>query len=198
MFYEPSKHNHGLPMDPFKAIVAPRPIGWISTLSADGKANLAPYSFFNAAAEDPHYVSFCSGGVKDSLRNIRETGEFACNLVTFNLREQMNATSATVHSGVDEFELAGLAKADCTLIRPPRVADSPCCLECRLFNIVGLPDDRGVERSFLVIGRVVGVHVDDRFIVDGRLVSSQMKPIARLGYSDYATVEQTWRMKRPG
>jgi flavin reductase (DIM6/NTAB) family NADH-FMN oxidoreductase RutF len=197
MFYEPAKENHGLIMDPFYAIVAPRPIGWISTISAEGQVNLAPYSFFNAFASSPHYVAFGSGGMKDSLRNIREIGEFACNLATFDLREQMNTSSAIVPHGIDEFELANLAKAPCNLIRPPRVAASPTCLECKLFQIIELPNDDGVVNDYLVIGKVIGIHIDDQFIKESRVVTAAMKPIARLGYSEYATVDESWRMKRP-
>lgn len=195
MFYDAVKNDHGLALDPFKAIVAPRPIGWVSSLSADGRANLAPYSYFNAFAQDPHYVAFGSGPRKDSLTNIEATGEFAFSLATYDLREKMNATSA--HVSVDEFELAGLAKAPCRIIRPPRVAESPAALECRLFQVVPLPDDHGKAENFLVIGRVVGIHIDDRFIHDGRVDTAAMRPIARLGYSEYATVTEAWRMRRP-
>jgi flavin reductase (DIM6/NTAB) family NADH-FMN oxidoreductase RutF len=198
MFYEPDKQNHGLIMDPFKAIITPRPIGWISTISKSGKANLAPYSFFNAFSDGPHYVAFGSGGVKDSLANIQETGEFACNLATYDLREQMNVSSSSVARDIDEFELAGLEKADCKMIRPPRVAASPACFECKLFQIVNLPNDAGVVNDYLVIGRVLGIYVDDQFIREGRVVTAAMKPIARLGYSEYATIDSTWRIKRPG
>jgi flavin reductase (DIM6/NTAB) family NADH-FMN oxidoreductase RutF len=195
MFYDARKNDHGLPLDPFKALVAPRPIGWVSSLSADGQANLAPYSYFNAFAQDPHYVAFGSGPRKDSLRNIEATGEFAFSLVTFGLREKMNATSA--HVKTDEFELAGLTKAPCRMIRPPRVAESPAALECRLFQVVPLPDDNGHADDFLVIGRVIGIHIDDRFIHEGRVDTAAMQPIARLGYSEYATVSEAWRMRRP-
>jgi flavin reductase (DIM6/NTAB) family NADH-FMN oxidoreductase RutF len=195
MFYDAVKNDHGLAQDPFKAIVAPRPIAWISTLSREGAANLAPYSFFNAFAQAPHYVAFGSGPPKDSLRNIEATGEFAVNLVSFDLREAMNASSA--HVAVDEFELAGLAKAPCRLIRPPRVAASPACLECRLHRIIPLPDDDGTAEDHMVIGRVLGIHIDDRYIADGRVDTVAMRPIARLGYSEYATVSEAWRMRRP-
>lgn len=195
MFYDAVKNDHGLAQDPFKAIVAPRPIAWISTLSREGAANLAPYSFFNAFAQAPHYVAFGSGPPKDSLRNIEATGEFAVNLVSFDLREAMNASSA--HVAVDEFELAGLAKAPCRLIRPPRVAASPACLECRLHRIIPLPDDDGAAGDHMVIGRVLGIHIDDRYIADGRVDTVAMRPIARLGYSEYATVSEAWRMRRP-
>lgn len=198
MFYDAIRNDHGFEFDPFKALVAPRPIGWISTLSPEGIANLAPYSFFNAVAERPHYVIFGSGGRKDSVRNIEAAGEFAVNLATWDLREQMNASSANAPPHVDEFELARLGKALCRLIKAPRVAESPVCLECRLFKVIELPDDEGKVGDWLTIGRVIGIHIDDRFIDNGRVNTAAMKPIARLGYSEYATVETAWRMRRPG
>lgn len=198
MFYDAAKNDHGFQYDPFKALVAPRPIGWISSLSAKGTANLAPYSYFNAMSQDPHYVVFGSGPRKDSLRNIEETGEFAVNLATWDLREKMNASSAVVGPEVDEFELAGLAKGPCRMIEAPRVAESPVCLECRLFKVIDLPGNDGSVENHMAIGRVVGIHIDDRFIHDGRVDTAAMKPIARLGYSEYATVEKAWRMRRPG
>jgi flavin reductase (DIM6/NTAB) family NADH-FMN oxidoreductase RutF len=198
MFYDATKNDHGFQYDPFKALVAPRPIGWISTRSARGTFNLAPYSYFNAMAQAPHYVVFGSGPRKDSLTNIEETGEFAVNLATFDLREKMNASSAEVGADVDEFELAGLTKASCRMIAAPRIAESPACLECRLFKVIELPGDDGFVENFATIGRVVGIHIDDRFIHDGRVDTTGMKPIARLGYSEYATVETSWRMRRPG
>jgi flavin reductase (DIM6/NTAB) family NADH-FMN oxidoreductase RutF len=197
MFYDAVKNSHGLVVDPFKAVVAPRPIGWISTVSPQGINNLAPYSFFNAFAESPHYVGFGSGGRKDTLRNIEASGEFAVNIATFDLREAMNASSARVDAAIDEFKLAGLKPASCQLLRCPRVAESPVTLECRHFQTVPLPDDSGQVEDFLVIGRVVGIHIDDRYIVNGRVDTAAMRPIARLGYSEYATVEAAWRMRRP-
>lgn len=197
MFYDAVKNDHGLEYDPFKAIVAPRPIGWLSSLSADGIANLAPYSFFNAVSEDPHYVVVGSGGRKDSLTNIEATGEFAVNLATFDLREKVNLSSARVAVHVDEFELTGLSKALCRTIRAPRVGESPACLECRLFRVIDLPDEQGRIADFLIIGRVTGIHIDDRFIENGRVNTAAMRPIARLGYSEYTTVTETWRMRRP-
>ena len=198
MFYDAIRNDHGFESDPFKALVTPRPIGWISSLALDGTANLAPYSFFNAMAEQPNYVAFGSGGRKDSINNIEATGEFAVNLATWELREQMNATSAAHAPHVDEFAQAGLSKAACRLIKAPRVAESPACLECRLFRIIGLPDDEGAIHDWMAIGRVIGIHIDDRFIENGRINTAAMRPIARLGYSEYATVEQAWRMRRPG
>ena len=143
MFYDAVRNDHGFENDPFKALVAPRPIGWISTLSPEGIANLAPYSYFNAMSQSPHYVVFGSGGRKDSIRNAEAAGEFAVNLATWELREQMNASSANAPPHVDEFELARLTKAPCRLIKAPRVAESPVCLECRLFRVIELPDDQG-------------------------------------------------------
>jgi flavin reductase (DIM6/NTAB) family NADH-FMN oxidoreductase RutF len=198
MFYDAVKNDHGLPNDPFKAIVAPRPVGWISTQSADGIANLAPFSYFNAFSQAPHYVAFGIGPPKDTLHNIEATREFAVNMATWDLREQTNATSAHVGPEVDEFQLAGLAKAPCRLIAPPRVAASPVCLECRLHQVIPLPDDQGRAEDHMVIGRVIGVYIDNRFIIDGRVDTAAMKPIARLGYSEYATVTDAWRMRRPG
>jgi flavin reductase (DIM6/NTAB) family NADH-FMN oxidoreductase RutF len=195
MFYDAVKNDHGLALDPFKALVAPRPIGWISTVSAAGIANLAPYSFFNAFAQDPHYVAFGSGPPKDTLRNIEATGEFAVNLATWDLREQMNLSSA--HVTTDEFELAKLDRAPCRFIKAPRVADSPVCLECRLFQIIPLPDDTGTAENHMVIGRVLGVHIADRFVKEGRVDTVAMRPIARLGYSEYITVSEAWRLRRP-
>lgn len=197
MFYDARTNDHGLALDPFKAIVTPRPIGWVSTLSAEGIANLAPFSFFNAFSQAPHYVAFGIGPPKDSLNNARASGEFAISLATWDLREAMNASSAHVGPEVDEFALAGLEKAPCRLIRPPRVAASPACLECKVHQIVPLPDDDGTAENHMVIGRVIGIHIDDRFIADGRVDTAAMKPIARLGYSEYATVTEAWRMRRP-
>jgi flavin reductase (DIM6/NTAB) family NADH-FMN oxidoreductase RutF len=196
MFYDPRLNNHGLALDPFKALVAPRPIAWISTISATGQANLAPYSFFNAFAEHPHYLAFGSGGYKDTIANIDQTGAFAVNLVTYDLREAMNKTSDGVAAGVDEFALAGLTKAACQNIAAPRVAESPVCFECEFFQKIDLPKLDGTVDDWMVIGRVVGIHLEDQFIVQGRVDTVALRPIARLGYSEYATVEDKWRMRR--
>ena len=195
MFYDMKANAHGLPLDPFYACVVPRPIGWISTLSPEGVANLAPYSFYNAFSSHPHYVAFGSSSAKHSLSNIEATGEFVVNMVTFDLREQMNLTS-TRRQG-DEFALAGIAKAACQLVKAPRVAASPVAFECKHFQTVGLPDDTGIADNWLVIGRVVGIHLDEAFIREGRLDTAAMKPIARLGYAEYATIDETWKMRRP-
>ena len=202
MFYDAVKNDHGLPNDPFKAIVVPRPIGWISTLSRDGKSNLAPYSYFNAFSQAPHYVAYGSGishasGSKDSITNVEETGEFVVNLATWDLREAVNKSSANLPYGTDEFEVAGLSKAACRMVKPPRVAESPVALECRWFKTIDLPGDDGKVRDRMVIGRVAGIHIDDRYIENGRVNTAALRPIARLGYAEYATVNEVWRMRRP-
>jgi flavin reductase (DIM6/NTAB) family NADH-FMN oxidoreductase RutF len=199
MFYEPDKRDRNLlPYDVFKAIVAPRPIGWISTVDPDGRVNLAPYSFFNGVASRPPTVMFSSEGDKDSVRNIGATGEFVCNLATWELREAMNETSAPMPHGANEMQRAGLEPAPCRLVRPPRVKASPCALECRLLTIVALDGlDGRPNGAHVVFGQVVGVHVDDRFITDGRLDTAALRPIARCGYDDYAVVERVFSMRRP-
>lgn len=198
MFYETATNDHGLPRDPFKAIIAPRPIGWISTVNAQGRVNLAPYSYFNALADNPYYVMFSSGGRKDSQRNAEETGEFVCSLATWDLREQMNRTSAPVPPEVDEMKLAGLTPAPSRLVKPPRVAESPVALECRYFQTVNLPGRDGRGGYGVIIGEVVGIHIDDKAIVDGRVDTAALKPIARLGYMDYAVVDRVFSIRRPG
>jgi flavin reductase (DIM6/NTAB) family NADH-FMN oxidoreductase RutF len=199
MFYETAKNDHGLPFDPFKAIVAPRPIGWITSIGADGAINLAPYSFFNALSSRPPIVGFSSEGRKDSAALVEETGEFVCNLATYDLRAAMNQTAASFPRGVNEMQEAGLAAAGSRLVRPPRVAASPCALECRWLQTVRLKDLGGSPlETYLVIGQVVGVHIDERFIRDGKLDTAAMRPIARCGYHDYACVESTFSLVRPG
>src|SRR5262245_22573557 len=198
MFYETGKNDHGLPGDPFKAIVAPRPIGWITSMSAKGEINLAPYSFFNAVSDDPPIVLFSSEGPKDSLVFVEETAEFVCSLATFELRSAVVETSANFPRGVNEMQESGLTPAPCRLVRPPRVAASPCALECKLLQIVDLKDLAGAPvHRFVVFGQVVGVHIDDRFVKDGRLDTAAMQPIARCGYADYAVVDKVFAIARP-
>ena len=199
MFYEPDKRDHTLlPHDPFKAIVAPRPIGWITSISLKGEVNLAPYSYFNGINSRPALVMFASEGRKDSVSFIEQTGEFVCNLATWDLREAMNITSAPLPRGVNEMSHAGLEAAPSRLVKPPRVAASPCALECKLIKIVAMEtaDGKPVD-CHVVFGQVVGVHIDDRFIVDGLLDTAAMKPIARCGYDQYAVVESVFSMQRP-
>jgi len=198
MFYDTAKNNHGLPRNPFKAIVAPRPIGWITSMSAKGEINLAPYSFFNAVSDNPPIVLFSSEGPKDSLVFVEETKEFVCNLATFDLRAAVVNTSEDFPRGVNEMEKSGLAAAPSRLVRPPRVAASPCALECRLLQVIHLVDLEGRASSrYVVFGQVVGVHIDDRFIKNGRLDTAAMRPIARCGYADYSVVNEVFAMKRP-
>ena len=198
MFYDGLKNDHGLPYDPLKQLVAPRPIGWISTQSVDGRLNLAPYSYFNAVGDKPGIVMFSSVGRKDTLANIEATGEFVCNLATWDLREQMNLSSATVAADVDEFALAGLTPAPSRIVSVPRVAETPVALECTHIRTVELPDGKGgVHRSEVTFGLVVGVYIDDAVVVDGRVDITRLKPIARLGYMDYAVVESFFSMERP-
>jgi flavin reductase (DIM6/NTAB) family NADH-FMN oxidoreductase RutF len=200
MFYDARQNDHGLPHDPFKAIVAPRPIGWITSMSATGEINLAPYSYFNGVSSRPPMVMFASEERKDSLTFIEETGEFVCNFPTFELREEVNRTSAPFPRGVNEMEKAGLKPAPSRLVRPPRVAASPCALECKWVQTVSLKDYEGRPTDrHVVIGQVIGVHIDERFIRDGLLDTGAMRPIMRAGYHDYysAIPELRFSMRRP-
>ncbi len=198
MFYEPTKRNHGLPHDPFKAIVAPRPIGWISSMDKQGRVNLAPYSFFNGVATFPPMVMFASDGFKDSVSNVNETMEFVCNLANWDLRDAMNKTSQSVPHEVNEFELSGLTPAPSKLVKPPRVAEAPCALECKATQIVQMKGPNGDPRdNYVVFGEVVGIHIDEKYIKNGILDAAAMKPIARLGYRDYSVVTELFQMTRP-
>ena len=192
MFYRPAE-GHGLPHNPFNAIVSPRPIGWISTRGSMGD-NLAPYSFFNAVAYVPPQVVFASTGTKDSLRNIRETGVFAVNIVPFDLVTAMNESSALWPRGVDEFAQTGVEKAQCREIDCPHVADAPAVLECRVVQVTQLLG----EDNWLVHGEVVGIHMRDDCVQDGRFDVTRFNPVSRLGYRDFATVRELFELKRPG
>ncbi|MCG3190555.1 MAG: hypothetical protein LKCHEGNO_03299 [Burkholderiaceae bacterium] len=201
MHYDARTRDHGLKHDPFKALVAPRPIGWIGSIDAQGRANLAPYSFFNAVSDRPPMVMFSSGGHKDSLRNIEASGEFTCSLATWTLRDAINLSSAAVAHGVDEFRLAGLQAAASSFVEAPRVAAAPAALECRLWKMLPLPAPAGrAEAAYTVVfGEVVGVYIDDAFIVDGMVHTGAMQPIARMGYMEYSVVspESVFRLNRP-
>lgn len=199
MFYEPEKRDKAiLPHDPFKAILAPRPIGWITAMSAKGEINLAPYSFFNGINSRPNMVMFASEGRKDSVAFIEETGEFVCSLATYGLRKQMNETAAPLARGVNEMVRANLEPAPSRIVKPPRVASSPCALECKLTQIVPMItyDGEPVD-CHVVFGQVVGVYIDDRFVKDGRLDTAAMHPIARCGYDEYAVVDSLFSLVRP-
>ena len=197
-FYEPSK-GHGLPHDPFKAIVAPRPIGWISTCDAEGRLNLAPYSFFNAVCDRPPMVMFSSAGWKDTVSNIKATGEFVCNLVTRALSEKMNLTSAVLPHGTNEFRFANLDAAPGRMVKPPRVAQAPAALECKLAQIVQLHRaDGSLLDQYLTIGEVVGVHIDSAYLKDGRFDLLATHPVQRAGYTaDYTEATTAFTMPRP-
>ncbi|MFM1987952.1 MAG: hypothetical protein RJA99_909 [Pseudomonadota bacterium] len=197
-FYEPDQ-GHRLPHSPLKAIVAPRPIGWISTLDAAGRVNLAPYSFFNAVCETPPIVYFSSKGRKDSLRNAEATGEFVANLVTEDLAFAMNETAAEVGPDVDEMALAGLEAAPSTIVRPPRVARAAAALECRLLEVRELRDLDGRPTDWhMVLGQVVGVHIDPRHLKDGLFDTGGARVMARCGYRGfYAVVDRLVEITRP-
>jgi flavin reductase (DIM6/NTAB) family NADH-FMN oxidoreductase RutF len=202
MFYK-SDQPHGLPRNPFKSLVVPRPIGWISTVSKDGVVNLAPFSFFNGCSDSPPIVCFsCNGthsegGFKDTLNNVQETGEFVVNIATWDLRREMNETSAMSPRSVDEMVAAGLPAAASELVKPPRVAQAPAHLECTYLKTVELPST--LEGSFnnTVFGLVVGIHIDESILTDGWVDMDKFRPIARLGYMDYCVVDNHFTMMRP-
>jgi flavin reductase (DIM6/NTAB) family NADH-FMN oxidoreductase RutF len=193
MFYRP-EDGHGLPHNPFNAIVTPRPIGWISSRDSQGRDNLAPYSFFNAIAYVPPQVMFSSTGIKDSVSNILETGVFCVNIVEYSAREVMNASSADLARDVDEFAHAGIEKTQCQTIDCARVANAPASLECRLTQVIELLG----QSNRLILGEVTGVHMRDDCVVNGRFDVSTFQPLSRLGYRDYARVTEVFEMIRPG
>ena len=197
MFYEPAK-GHGLPHDPSKAIVAPRPIGWIGSRGSDGSLNLAPYSFFNAVSDRPKLVMFSSSGRKHSQRNAAETGEFTCNFVSRNIVEQMNISSAAVPYGVDEFALSGLTAKSGELVAAPYVAEAFAVLECKVTDILEPKSLSGEpSENVMVFGEVVGIHIDEAIVRNGRLDMALARPVARLGYMDYSESSEVFEMFRP-
>ncbi|MBX3531631.1 MAG: flavin reductase family protein [Rhizobiaceae bacterium] len=197
MFYEP-KNGHGLPFSPSKAIVSPRPIGWISTLSVDGVPNLAPYSFFNMFSDKPFSVMFASDRPKDSAKNAVDTGEFVANLASHDLAEAVNASSIDAPADVDEFVHAGIDMAPCVLVKAPRVAAAHAALECKVSMAFHPKDADGNDMAtFIVMGEVVGVHIDDRYLRDGQFDASLAGNLARLGYHDYLSVAELFQMRRP-
>lgn len=204
MYYDPEKNDHGLPHNPFKSCVVPRPIGWISTISVEGIHNLAPYSQFQNLTFDPPYVMFAAnqntrGGRKDSVVNAEQTGEFVYNMATYDLREAVNRSASEVPPEVDEFELAGLTKAPSIRVKPCRVAESPIHFECRYYGTLRLPGNGPMGTVDLIIGRVVLIHIkDDILTPDGRIDILKIRPLARLGYYDYTTVDSLFEMVIPG
>ncbi len=204
MHYDPQKNNHGLPQSPFKSCVLPRPIGWISTLSRDGVHNLAPYSQFQNLTFDPPYVMFAAnqttqGRRKDTTTNAEQTGEFVYNMATYGLREAMNRSAAEVPPEIDEFELAGVTKAPSLVVKPCRVAESPIQFECVYHQTIRLPGNGLMGTVDVVIGRVVQVHIKDEFIgADGRIDILRLRPLCRLGYHHYSTIDSQFEMVIPG
>lgn len=207
MFYEigdGSGHKSaGFAHSPLNAIIAPRPIGWISTLGRDGVPNLSPYSYFNAVSAHPPMVMFAAngshveGGSKDSLQNVRDTGEFVVNICSEALAQRMSDSSTAAPRKIDEFEVAGLTKAPSRIVKAPRVAEAPAHLECQLLQIVELPSSSAGEKNNTVIGRVVAVHIRDDLVTNGRVDTLKLRPVGRLGYFDYTVVTQSYEMLRP-
>ncbi|WP_417683756.1 flavin reductase family protein [Roseibium sp.] len=197
MFFEP-RSGHPLPHDPFRAIVAPRPIGWISSISKDGVVNLAPYSFFNAIAGNPPMVMFASEGIKDSIRNVEASREFVVNLATKSLAERMNETSRAHPAEVNEFEVAGLTMTESRLVKAPRVAETPAALECKVTEILPLKDLNGdAGERVMAIAEVVGIHIDEAYLTDGLFDMVKAGTIARCGYWDYQLTTELFNMPRP-
>lgn len=202
MYYETDKNDHGLRYNPLKACVVPRPIGWLTTMNAAGVVNLAPFSFFNLLSYDPPFVMFSAGvheadgGKKDTVANIEATSEFVYNMATWAQREQMNRTAFIIDRGIDEMAATGLEALPSRLVRPPRVKGSPVHFECRLHQIIVLPGHKPSGEHHVVIGQVVAVHIDDAALTDGRVDVLKMRPIARLGYKDYVSVDSTFQMEK--
>ncbi len=202
MFYK-TDQPHGLPHDPFKSCVVPRPIAWVTSMHPDGTINLAPYSFFNALASDPPLVmiSFngyhAHGGEKDTLANIKATGEFVVNMVPLALKDAMNVSTANVAHDVDELALAGLETEPAELVKPPRVREAPIHLECELQQEVALPCTLPDSINRMIIGHVLGVHIRDEVLNDGLVDLTRIKPLARLGYMEYTAVNNVFVMRRP-
>ncbi|MFB0952800.1 MAG: flavin reductase family protein [Rhodospirillales bacterium] len=201
MFWH-TNEPHGLPRDPFKSCVIPRPIGWISTISLDGVPNLAPYSFFNGVAGDPPMVMFSSGArsadtPKDSIFNAEQTGEFVCSMVSLDLIDAMNDTSAAYVPEIDEAAHAGIEMEASELVKPMRVKASPIHLECKYYQTMELPVDRNGSGNAICVGHVVGVHVRDEVMKDGFIDVLKFRPTARLGYMDYTSVDRTFTLNRP-
>ena len=202
MFFTPGTHlQSGLSHNPLKAIVSPRPIGWVSSQGSDGSVNLAPYSYFNAISEQPPMVMFSSapGGdtSKDSLRNVLETEEFVVNVVSAALGDAMNVSSGSFPYGTNEFDKAGLEMAACETVSVPRVKAAPAALECCLWQTIDLPSPDNGQATTMVIGTITGIHIADDVIVDGKVDVAAYQPLARLGYMDYTQITELFAMQRP-
>ncbi|WP_092936159.1 flavin reductase family protein [Rhizobium sp. 9140] len=198
MFYPTETNAHGLPHDPFKAIVSPRPIGWIGTRAEDGSLNLAPYSFFNAICDKPKMVMFSSSGWKDSVRNIEETGVFTASFVSRDLIDPMNRSSAPLPHGESEFAAAGLTPVDGNLVQAPFVGEAYAALECRMTEMFRPKTLSGEPaENHVVIGQVVGIHIREEALRDGRFDMAKARPVGRLGYMDYADAGDVFELFRP-
>jgi len=195
---------HGLPHDPFKSCIVPRPIAWVTSIHPNGAINLAPFSFFNALASDPPIVMIAftgyhqHGGEKDTLHNIKTSGEFVVNMVPLALKDAMNATTAPFDHGVSELEMAGLTAEPSALVKPPRVAEAPIHLECEFFQEIELPCTLEDSINCTILGKVLGVHINDAVLSDGLIDLDKIKPLARLGYQEYTAVDNIFKMTRPG
>lgn len=204
MYYDPLKNDHGLPRDPFKSCVVPRPIGWISTISPNGIHNLAPYSQFQNLGFDPPYIMFAAGqntrGMKkDTVVNIEQTGEFVYNMPTYELREAVNLSAQEVPPDVDEFEIAGVTKAPSIRVKPCRVAESPIQFECCYYSSLRLPGNGPMRHVDIIIGRVILIHIKEEIIDrNGRIDILKIRPLARLGYYNYTTIDSIFEMVIPG
>ncbi|MGB1160587.1 MAG: flavin reductase family protein [Alphaproteobacteria bacterium] len=197
MFFDPNEKAPELTHNPLKALVAPRPIGWISTLSSTGIANLAPYSFFNLIADAPFMVMFSTSGHKDSFNNAVATGEFVWNLVTQDLADAMNRSAKTVDAGIDEFELAGVSKAQSMTVQAPRVAEAAAALECTVDQFIPLKSNQFGRHNSMIIGTVQKAFIRDDMLTDGMFDNSRAKALARMGYMDYSVADQIFQLQRP-
>ena len=204
VFYEPDKRNHGLPYNPFKALVVPRPIAWITTMDEEGRVNLAPFSFFNMMGSDPPCVVFGTSGrldgrLKDTQDFAERGGDFVINIASYDHFDAIVETSFPFEPGESEIDRAGLAMLPSRLVRPPRIAGTPAQMECIYLSTIPLPSNDPKERAAMVLGKVVGVHIADEVIVDGKVDIHRLRPISRLGYTDYATVDNVFsRQSRAG
>ena len=204
MFYETKTNNHGLKYNPFKSCIIPRPIAWITTISNDGIDNCAPYSFFNGVSSDPPMIMFANNGSaidgsgpRDTFSNIKENQEFVINISTFNTKDKMNKTSARLCRNVSEIEFASLETLDSRLVKPKRLKESPINMECTLYKIIDLPGITEDNYNGILIGKVIGIHINDEYIIDGKVDVKKIKPLARLGYFDYSVIDDFFSIKRP-
>jgi flavin reductase (DIM6/NTAB) family NADH-FMN oxidoreductase RutF len=203
MFYDTQLNNHGLPFDPFKSCVIPRPIAWITSINHTNQVNLAPFSYFNAISDCPPMIMFSvsnkkpNGHEKDTLRNIEETKEFVVNISTLTLKEAMNLSSKFFEYGINEIEQIGLETLSSTLVKPPRIKHSPIHLECLHHQTIQLPVVDEKHTNKMIIGKVIGVHINDDIIIEGKIDVTKFHPLARLGYREYTAVESKFVMEKP-